>query len=274
MLMDQLDYNLLFRWFIGLEIDEPFWNHAVFSKNRERLLNEEVAQQFFTRVNELASEFMSDEHFAVNETLIAAWAGQKSFQRKDGNVAQVGGNFHGEKRSNETHESKTDPESRLYKKGNGQEAKLSYLRHIVIENRNGLVREVMSTQPDGQAETDAALLMATKIARTGKRVTLDADKAYDRKDFVTTVHELGVTPHVAQNNKARRSAIDGRTARHEGYRMSLSKRWLVEKAFGWMKQTAGTEEDQTAPTGQGWMAGYLHCGCLQSAPSQSPAGEV
>jgi transposase len=257
MLMEQLDYNLLFRWFIGLEIDEPVWNHAVFSKNRDRLLNEEVAQQFFARVNELASGFMSDEHFTVDGTLIEAWAGQKSFQRKDGDGSPDGGNFHGEKRSNDTHESKTDPQSRLYKKGNGQEAKLSYLGHIVIENRNGLIREVMSTQADGQAETDAALLMAAKIARPGKRVTLGADKAYDRKDFVTTVRELGVTPHVAQNNKGRRSAIDGRTTRHEGYRMSLSKRWLVEKAFGWMKQTGGLKKIKLRGLDKvGWLVTY------------------
>ncbi|MFO0284055.1 MAG: IS5 family transposase, partial [Acidobacteriota bacterium] len=257
MLMEQLDYNLLFRWFIGLEIDEPVWNHAVFSKNRERLLNEEVAQQFFARVNQLASGFMSDEHFTVDGTLIEAWAGQKSFQRKDGKGPQDGGKFHGEKRSNETHESKTGPEARPYKKGHGQEAKLSYLGHIVIENRNGLIREEMSTQADGHAEADAALLMAAKIARSGKRVTLGADKAYDRKDFVTTVRELGVTPPVAQNNKGRTSAIDGRTTRHEGYRMSLSKRWLVEKAFGWMKQTGGLKKVKLRGLDKvGWLVTY------------------
>ncbi len=257
LLMEQLDYNLLFRWFIGLAIDEPVWNHAVFSKNRERLLNEEVTQQFFARVNQLASGFMSDEHFTVDRTLIEAWARQKSFQRKAGDGTQDGGNFHGEKRSNETHESKTDPESRRYKKGKGQEANLSYLGHIVIENRNGLIREVMSTQADGQAETDAALLMAAKIARPGKRVKLGADKAYDRKDFVTTVRELGVTMHVAQNNKGRRSAIDGRTTRHEGYRMSLSKRWLVEKAFGWMKQTGGLKKIKLRGLDKvGWLVTY------------------
>lgn len=242
LLMEQLDYNLLFRWFIGLEIDEPIWNHAVFSKNRERLLNEEVAQQFFARVNELAAGFMSDEHFTVDGTLIEAWAGQKSFQRKDGDGPKDGGNFHGEQRRNDTHASTTDPEARLYRKSQGQEAKLSYLGHIVIENRHGLIREVMTTQADGQAETDAALLMAGRLAQRGKRITLGADKAYDRKDFVRTVRELGVTPHVAQNNKNRKSAIDRRTTRHEGYRMSLSKRWLVEKAFGWMKQTGGLKK--------------------------------
>ena len=257
LLMEQLDYNLLFRWFIGLEIDEPVWNHAVFSKNRERLLNEEVAQKFFSRVNELASGFMSDEHFTVDGTLIEAWAGQKSFQRKDGEGPKDGKQFHGEKRSNETHESKTDPDARLYKKGHGQEAKLSYLGHIVIENRNGLIREVMSTQADGHGEADAALLMAAKIVRPGKRITLGADKAYDRKDFVKTVRELGVTPHVAQNNKNRRSAIDQRTTRHEGYRMSLSKRWLVEKAFGWMKQTGGLKKIKLRGIDKvGWLVTY------------------
>jgi len=257
LLMEQLDYNLLFRWFIGLEIDEPVWNHAVFSKNRERLLNEEVAQQFFARVNELAAGFMSDEHFTVDGTLIEAWAGQKSFQRKDGEGPKDGSNFHGEKRRNDTHASTTDPEARLYKKSQGQEAKLSYLGHIVIENRNGLIREVMATQADGQAETDAALLMAAKLAEGGKRVTLGADKAYDRKDFVQTVRELGVTPHVAQNNKTRKSAIDGRTTRHEGYRMSLSKRWLVEKAFGWMKQTGGLKKVKLRGLDKvGWLVTY------------------
>jgi transposase len=257
MLMEQLEYNLLFRWFVGLEIDEPIWNHAVFSKNRSRLLNEEVAQDFFARVTQLAEGFMSDEHFTVDGTLIEAWAGQKSFQRKDGEGPKDGSNFHGEKRRNDTHASTTDPEARLYKKSQGQEAKLSYLGHIVIENRNGLIREVMATQADGQAETDAALLMAAKLAQAGKRVTLGADKAYDRKDFVQTVRELGVTPHVAQNNKTRKSAIDGRTTRHEGYRMSLRKRWLVEKAFGWMKQTGGLKKVKLRGLDKvGWLVTY------------------
>jgi transposase len=257
MLMEQLEYNLLFRWFVGLEIDEPIWNHAVFSKNRSRLLNEEVAQDFFARVTQLAEGFMSDEHFTVDGTLIEAWAGQKSFQRKDGEGPKDGSNFHGEKRRNDTHASTTDPEARLYKKSQGQEAKLSYLGHIVIENRNGLIREVMATQADGQAETDAALLMVAKLAQAGKRVTLGADKAYDRKDFVQTVRELGVTPHVAQNNKTRKSAIDGRTTRHEGYRMSLSKRWLVEKAFGWMKQTGGLKKVKLRGLDKvGWLVTY------------------
>ncbi len=240
LLMEQLDYNLLFRWFVGLEIDEPVWNHAVFSKNRERLLNQEVAQRFFANVKAQAQSLMSDEHFTVDGTLIEAWASHKSFQRKDSNDEPgtgAGGNFHGEKRSNETHESKTDPEARLYKKSSGQEAKLSYLGHVLVENRNGLIAAAMTTQADGLAERDAALLLLDDIrTRRGRRITVGADKAYDTKDFVSTLRELRVTPHVSQNTSNRRSAIDGRTTHHPGYEISLSKRWLVEKPFGWLKQ--------------------------------------
>lgn len=240
LLMEQLDYNLLFRWFVGLEIDEPVWNHAVFSKNRDRLLNQEVAQHFFAKVKARAEGLMSDEHFTVDGTLIEAWASHKSFQRKDDNNkpgSGAGGNFHGEKRTNETHESKTDPEARLYKKSYGQEAKLSYLGHVLVENRNGLIAAAMTTQADGMAERDAALLLLDGVRkRRGRRITVGADKAYDTKDFVSTVRELRVTPHVSQNTTNRRSAIDGRTTHHPGYEISLSKRWLVEKPFGWLKQ--------------------------------------
>ena len=240
LLMEQLDYNLLFRWFVGLEIDEPVWNHAVFSKNRDRLLNQDVAQQFFSKVKAQAQGLMSDEHFTVDGTLIEAWASHKSFQRKDGSDQSgsgAGANFHGEKRSNETHESKTDPDARLYKKAAGQEAKLSYLGHVLVENRNGLIAAAMTTQADGLAERDAALLLLDGIRqRPGRRITVGADKAYDTKDFVSTVRELRVTPHVSQNTANRRSTIDGRTTRHPGYQISLSKRWLVEKPFGWLKQ--------------------------------------
>lgn len=240
LLMEQLDYNLLFRWFVGLEIDEPVWNHAVFSKNRDRLLNQEVAQQFFARVKAKAQDLMSDEHFTVDGTLIEAWASHKSFQRKDGgdkSDSGSGSNFHGQKRTNETHESKTDPEARLYKKSVGQEAKLSYLGHVLVENRHGLIAAAMATQADGTAERDAALLMTNELqsGRVG-RITMGADKAYDTQDFVSTLRELQVTPHVIQNTSNRRSAIDGRTTRHPGYEISLSKRWLVEKPFGWLKQ--------------------------------------
>jgi len=240
LLMEQLDYNLLFRWFVGLEIDEPVWNHAVFSKNRNRLLNQDVAQQFFGKVKAKAHDLMSDEHFTVDGTLIEAWASHKSFQRKDDDDqpgSSPGADFHGEKRTNDTHESKTDAAARLYKKAAGQEAKLSYLGHVLVENRHGLIAAAMTTQADGMAERDAALLMLHDMQkRRGKRITVGADKAYDAKEFVSTVRELRVTPHVSQNTKNRRSAIDDRTTRHPGYQISLSKRWLVEKPFGWLKQ--------------------------------------
>src|SRR6266849_5889993 len=235
LLMEQLNYNLLFRWFVGLEIDDAVWNHAVFSKNRDRLLNQDLAQKFFVHVKEQAAGLMSDEHFTVDGTLIEAWAGQKSFRRKDdGEAGSGGGDFHGEPRSNQTHASSTDPEARLYKKSAGQEAKLSYLGHTLVENRNGLIAAAMTTQADGTAERDAALLMLYELSRKRSgRVTTGAAKAYDTHDFVATVSELGVTPHVARRQNG---AIDERTTRHPGYAISLSKRWLVEKPFGWLKQ--------------------------------------
>jgi transposase len=242
MLMEQLDYNLLFRWFVGMEMDEPVWNHAVFSKNRDRLLNQELAQQFFARVKVQATGLMSDEHFTVDGTLIEAWASHKSFRRKDDDSGPAAGNdFHGEERSNDTHASRTDPDARLYKKSYGKESRLSYLGHALVENRNGLIAGAMATQADGYAERDAALLLVDELMRQGskRRITLGADKAYDTADFVSTVRELGAVPHVTQNNKNRRSAIDRRTTRHPGYAISLSKRWLVEKPFGWMKQIGG-----------------------------------
>jgi transposase len=243
MLMEQLDYNLLFRWFVGLEMDEPVWNHAVFSKNRERLLNETVAREFFSEVLEQAKPHLSPEHFTVDGTMIEAWASQKSFQRKDGRDDDGPGsaNFHGDKRSNATHASKTDPDARLYKKSRGSEAKLSYLGHVMVENRHGFIVEAMLTQADGTAEADAAILMADAMRkkRRGQRFTLGADKAYDSRDLVTTLQAMNVTPHVAQNNKNRRSAIDGRTTRHRGYAMSQSRRPIIERAFGWLKVVAG-----------------------------------
>jgi transposase len=245
LLMEQMNYNLLFRWFVGLELDEPVWNHAVFSKNRERLLNQKVAREFFGRVLAEAKPHLSDEHFTVDGTLIEAWASQKSFQKKDGGDDQPG-QFRGEKRTNETHESKTDPEARLYRKGSGQEAKLGYLGHVLMENRYGLIVDAMLTQADGTAERDAALLMVYRQwrSRRPRRVTapmsVGADKAYDTHDFVQTVREMDVRPHVAQNvNRPGGSAIDGRTTGHQSYQVSQRKRPLIEKVFGWMKQTAG-----------------------------------
>jgi transposase len=236
-LVEQLDYNLLFRWFVGLGMDDAVWNHAVFSKNRDRLLTSEVAQQFFAEVNQQAKRFMSDEHFTVDGTLIQAWASQKSFRKKDG-PDDDGANFHGQKRTNETHESTTDPDARLYKKSYGKESHLAYLGHALVENRNGLIAAAMATQADGYAEREAALLMLQEKQKGNtQRITVGADKAYDTKDFVTAARALNVTAHVTKNEKGRRSNLDRRTTRHPGYAISLSRRWLVEKGFGWLKQT-------------------------------------
>jgi transposase len=218
-LVEQIDYNLLFRWFVGLGMDDAMWNHAVFSKKRDRLLNAEVARRFFAEVNRRAKKFMSDDHFTVDGTLIQAWASQKSFRAKDGSDEDGDGtNFHGQKRSNETHESTTDPDARLYKKSYGKESHLAYLGHALVENRNGLIAAAMATTADGFAEREAALLML-EAQRKGRkrRITLGADKAYDAKNFVDATRKLNVTLHVTKNDK--------------------SRRWLVEKGFGWLKQT-------------------------------------
>ena len=238
LLVEEIDYNLLFRWFVGLGMDDAVWNHAVFSKNRDRLLNSTVAQSFFAAVNEQAKKFMSDDHFTVDGTLIQAWASQKSFRPKDGSDKDDDGNFHGGKRSNETHESTTDPDARLYKKSYGKESKLAYLGHALVENRNGLIAQAMVTQADGFAEREAALLMlAQQQQGSSRRITVGADKAYDSKDFVAAARALKVTPHITKNDNGRRSNMDRRTTRHPGYAISLSRRWLIEKTFGWNKQT-------------------------------------
>jgi transposase len=238
LLVEQIDYNLLFRWFVGLGMDDGVWNHAVFSKNRDRLLNSEVAQRFFAEVNRQAKKFMSDEHFTVDGTLIQAWASQKSFRPKDGDGPGDGTNFHGQQRSNKTHESSTDPDARLYRKSYGKESKLSYLGHALVENRNGLIAAAMVTHADGYAERDAALLMLEqKQQGRRRRITVGADKAYDTEDFVRTVREMNVTPHVTRNDRNRSSNLDRRTTRQPGYAVSLSRRWLIEKGFGWLKQT-------------------------------------
>src|ERR1700688_3457975 len=230
-LVEQLDYNLLFRWFVGLGMDDAVWHHAVFSKNRDRLLSSAVAQQFFSEVNQQAKRFMSDEHFTVDGTLIQAWASQKSFRSKDGSDDGDGSNFHGQKRSNQTHASTTDGDARLYKKSYGKESKLSYLGHALVENRNGLIAAAMVTHADGYAERDASLLLLhEKQKHRSRRITVGADKAYDTNDFVTTVRELKVMPHVTKNEKGRRSNLDRRTTRQTGYAISLSRRWLVEKS--------------------------------------------
>ncbi len=237
LLVEQIDYNLLFRWFVGLGMDDAVWNHAVFSKNRDRLLNSDVARRFFAEVNRSAKKYMSDEHFTVDGTLIQAWASQKSFRPKDGSDDD-GDDFHGQKRTNQTHASTTDNDARLYKKSYGKESKLSYLGHVLVENRNGLIADAMVTTADGTAERDAALLMlCQKQKHRSRRITVGADKAYDREDFVRTARELNVTPHVTKNDNGRKSNLDRRTTRHAGYAVSLSRRWLVEKGFGWLKQT-------------------------------------
>jgi len=241
LLMEQLDYNLLFRWFVGLEMDEPIWDVTVFTKNRDRLLNQETARSFFRRVVERGQDLMSDEHFTVDGTLIEAWASQTSFQRKDGDTDGDGSNFRGQTRKNDTHASKTDPEARLYRKSNNTESRLAYLGHLLIENRHGLIVDAMATQADGYAERDAGLLMlhAQWKRAPGRRRTVGADKGYDVRDFVDTTRALGATPHVTQNLTRRGgSAIDGRTTRHVGYVMSQHARPRIEPAFGWLKTIA------------------------------------
>ena len=250
LLMEELDYNLLFRWFVGLNMDEKVWDVTVFTKNRERLLKADVAKKFFQLVvkEALALDLMSDEHFTVDGTLLEACASLKSF-RKVGSgeepPADDPGNptvdFHGEKRSNQTHESRTDVDATLARKGAGKEAKLSYSGHVLMENRNGLVANVEVFQANGTAERDAALVMLEAIPGDHP-VTVGADKAYDTKDFVQEARYLKVTPQVAQNNTRRKSAIDGRTTRHPGYAISQTKRKRVEEIFAWMKTVGGMKK--------------------------------
>ena len=244
MLMEQLEYNLLFRWFIGLDMDETVWVPTVFSKNRDRLLEGDIAEKFFAQVLEQArdAQLLSDEHFSVDGTLIEAWASQKSFQKKEGGESKAKddpGNptvdFHGEKRSNDTHESTTDPDARLARKSSGHEAKLAYCGNVLIENRHGLVVDTELLRCNGTAERDAAMLMAERLEGT-ERVTIGADKGYDTQDFVKEMRGMKVTPHVAQNEKRRGgSAIDRRTTRHSGYQISQQKRKRIEEVFGWLK---------------------------------------
>jgi transposase len=242
LLMEQLDYNLLFRWFVGMEMDEPIWAPTVFTKNRDRLLNQDIARSFFRRVVERAKTLMSDEHFTVDGTLIEAWASQKSFQRKDGGTDGDGRNFRGQSRKNDTHASTTDPDARLYRKSNNAEARLAYLGHLLIENRHGLIADAMVTQADGYAEREAALVLLEQQGRRApwRQRTVGADKAYDTHDFVKFSRELDTTPHVTQNlTRPGGSAIDTRTTRHPGYAMSQHARPRIEPAFGWLKTIGG-----------------------------------
>ena len=238
LLMEQLDYNLLFRWFVGLEMDEPIWTPTVFTKNRDRLLNQDIARSFFGRVVERAQGLLSDEHFTVDGTLIEAWASQKSFQPKDGPPRGDGRDFRGQQRRNDTHGSTTDPDAKLYRRTHHGEARLSYLGHLLIENRHGLIVDAMATTADGTAERDAAMLMLDAQRRRApwRRRTLGADKGYDTRDFVAVVRALGATPHVTQNaTRTGGCAIDRRTTRHAGYAQSQHARPRIEPAFGWLK---------------------------------------
>ena len=242
LLMEELQYNLLFRWFVGLDLDAPVWDVTVFTKNRDRLLAGEVATAFFEQVlaQAKAHRLLSDEHFTVDGTLIEAWAGQKSFKPK-GQVTPPPddpGNpsvdFRGEHRTNATHASTTDSEARLYKKASGQEAKLCFLGHVLMENRHGLVVNAMVTPATGTAERDAAVALVDARPST-RRITLAGDKNYDTAAFVDALRVRHVTPHVAQHTTGRRSAIDGRTTCHPGYAVSQQKRKRVEEVFGWLK---------------------------------------
>jgi transposase len=244
MLVEQLDYNLLFRWFVGLSMDDKVWDHSTFSKNRDRLIVHDVATQFFVTIRRQAekADLLSNEHFSVDGTLIEAWASMKSFRPKDdqdqdppssgGRNAEV--DFKGQTRKNDTHQSTTDPDCRLLRKGQGKEAKLCFMGHALMENRNGLVVDSRLTRATGKAEREAALEMVEDIPGI-KRVTLAADKNYDTAEFVSKLRNLNATPHVAQKAS---SAIDKRTTRHAGYRTSQKVRKRVEEIFGWMK-TAG-----------------------------------
>jgi transposase len=249
-LMERLDHDLLFRWFVGLGIDDPVWDPSTFSKNRDRLLEGDIAAGFLTAVLALprVRRLLSHEHFSVDGTLIEAWASMKSFKPKDsggrdeqdpppGRNPEV--NFRGERRSNETHASTTDPQARLYRKGEGMETKLCFMGHALMENRHGLIVDACVTQADGHAERIAALAMIEPWADRPNRITLGANKGYDAQDFVNELRAMNVTPHVAQNASGRRSAIDGRVTRHEGYAWSQTIRKRIEEAFGWGKEIAG-----------------------------------
>ena len=247
LLMEELDYSVLYRWFVGLSLDDPIWDATTFTKNRDRLLDGDVADAFFAEVLAAIKQdgLLSDEHFTVDGTLLEAWASHKSFKPKgrpptppdDPKNPTV--NFHGQARRNDTHESTTDPDARLYKKASGREAKLGYLGHLLTENHHGFIIDTAVTEASGTAERDAAITMLGELPLTTRRVTVAADKAYDVRAWVAAVRRLGITPHVAQNEFGYGgSAIDGRTTRHAGYRVSHRKRKLIEQAFGWLKTVA------------------------------------
>jgi transposase len=245
-LMEQLTYNLLFRWFVGLSMDAPVWDVTVFTKNRERLLEGDIARGFLRAilVDPTVKPLLSTEHFSVDGTLIDAWASIKSFRPKDGSDEPPGPgrngerDFRGERRSNDTHASTTDPDARLYRKARGQAARLCYMGHLLMENRSGLVVDTETTHATGTAEREAAEDMAGDVAGSG-RITLGSDKAFDVAEHVANLREMNVTPHVAQSTTNRTSAIDGRTTRHPGYALSQRTRKRIEEAFGWIKVPGG-----------------------------------
>jgi transposase len=244
-LMEQIDYNLLFRWFVGLGMDDAVWAPTTFTKNRDRLLDGDIAAAFFDAVllHADTERLLSDEHFTVDGTLLEAWASQKSFQPRDQDPPADGGgnptvNFHGQRRANTTHQSATDPDARLYKKARGREARLGYLGHVLMEHRSGLIVKTMVTPADGHGERDAALVMVEGVPGR-HRITVAADKGYDTRDLVAGLRAMQVTPHVAQHTTGRRSAIDARTTRHPGYSIGQRKRKRVEQGFGWMKTIGG-----------------------------------
>jgi transposase len=254
-LMERMEFDLLFRWFVGLGVDDPAWDHSSFSKNRDRLLEGEIAAKFLGAVlaQPKVKRLISSDHFSVDGTLIEAWASMKSFRKTDGGDDGGPGpgrnaerDFHGEKRSNETHRSTTDPEARLYRKGDGQPAKLCYMGHALMENRNGLAVGGGITQASGTAEREAALdLVDRRRGRSKRRMTLGADKAYDVSGFVQDLRGRSVTPHIAidghltKTGKRRKTAIDKRTTRHRGYEVSQRCRKRIEEVFGWIKTSAG-----------------------------------
>jgi transposase len=263
LLMERLEYDLLFRWFVGIGVDDAAWDHSVFSKNRDRLLEGDIAAKFLAAVlvQPKVNKLLSSDHFSVDGTLIEAWASMKSVKPKDGSGEppapgdgrNAEADFHGQKRSNDTHVSTTDPDARLYRKGKGKETKLCFIGHGLMENRHGLLVDACLTLADGHAERVAALHMIEPHADRPTAITLGADKAYDAEDFVNELRTMKVTPHVAQNTSGRSSAIDKRTTRHGGYAVSQRIRKRIEEAFGWIKTIAG--QDKTSFRGRdrvGW----------------------
>jgi transposase len=245
---ERLQYDLLFKWFLGLNISDPAFDHSTFSKNRQRLLEHQLAEALLGEVVREARRrrLVSDDHFTVDGTLLQAWASQKSVRRRDEDDPPAGGSgknpavdFHGQRRTNETHVSRSDPEARLARKGQGQETRLCYAGHVLMENRSGLILDVLVTQATGTAEREAALVLLDRRQTPRKRVTLGADKGYDTRAFVEELRRREVTPHVAQNVSGRRSAIDGRTTSHPGYAVSQRIRKRVEECFGWLKTVGG-----------------------------------